>query len=130
MTVLIDTNILIDALNGRHGRREFLNDLAAQGHELASCAITVAEVYAGMRPNEARKTEAWLAETEYIETRQSTAKLGGELKYNWARKGHTLFLVDTLIAAVAIENDIYLATDNVKDFPMPELRLLTPTRLH
>ncbi len=130
MTVLVDTNLLIDALNGRRGRREFLGELVAQGHELASCAITIAEVYAGMRPNEARKTEAWLADTEYYETQRSTAKLGGELKYNWARKGHTLFLVDTLIAAVAIENGLTLATDNVKDFPMPELKILTPPRPH
>jgi predicted nucleic acid-binding protein len=67
---------------------------------------------------------------EYLETRESTAKLGGELKYNWAKKGYALSLTDTLIAAVAIENGFAIATDNVKDFPMPELRLLTPPRAH
>jgi predicted nucleic acid-binding protein len=130
MIVLVDTNVLIDALNERGGRREFLVSLAAQEYELASCAITVAEIYAGMRPNEAKKTTAWLDALEYFETRESTAKLGGELKYTWAKKGHNLSLPDTLIAAVAIENNLAVATDNVKDFPMPELKILTPPRPH
>jgi predicted nucleic acid-binding protein len=130
MTILVDTNLLIDALNERGGRREYLVGLVAQGYDLASCAITVAEIYAGMRPNEAKRTAAWLEDMEYLETRESTAKLGGELKYNWAKKGYALSLTDTLIAAVAIENGFAIATDNVKDFPMPELRLLTPPRAH
>lgn len=130
MTVLVDTNVLIDALNERAGRREFLVNLLTQGHELASCAIIVAEIYAGMRPHEARKTTAWLEGLEYVETAQSTARLGGELKFEWAKKGVTLSLTDTLIAAVALENNLAVATDNLKDFPMPELRLLPPPRLH
>jgi predicted nucleic acid-binding protein len=124
MTVLLDTCVLVDALNHRAGRREFLLDLTAQGHVLASCAITVAEIYAGMRPNEARKTAAWLASLRYFDTPESTAKLGGELRAAWKRKSRTLSATDTLIAAVAIDHGLTLATDNLKDFPMTELRFL------
>ena len=41
----------------------------------------------------------------------------------WACKGRTLALADTIVAAAAIENHCVLMTDNRKDFPMPELDL-------
>lgn len=130
MTILLDTSVLIDALNQRGGRREFLLKLVEQGHDLASCAVTVAEIYAGMRPAEARKTSAWLASLIYYETTQSAAKRAGDLKASWAKKGRTLALPDALIAAVAIEHGLSLATENVKDFPMHELHLLPLPRPH
>ncbi len=105
-------------------------DLIAQRHRLASCAITIAEVYAGMRPGEARETEESLRGLEYFPTSEFTAQLGGTLRATWARKGRTIALTDTLIAAVALENNLAIATDNVKDFPMPELKILTPPRPH
>jgi predicted nucleic acid-binding protein len=45
------------------------------------------------------------------------------LKSGWARKGRTLSLPDAIIAAIAIENECSLMTDNRKDFPMLELNL-------
>jgi predicted nucleic acid-binding protein len=47
----------------------------------------------------------------------------GLLKNEWTRKGHTLLLADAIIAAIAIERECSLMTDNRKDFPMPELKL-------
>jgi predicted nucleic acid-binding protein len=130
VTVLVDTCILVDALNGRRGCKEFLSYLNDQGHDLASCAVTVAEVYAGMRANERQKTERAFAGLEYFPTTENAARLGGELRASWARKGKNIGLTDTLIAAVAIENNLAIATDNVKDFPMPELKILTLPRPH
>ncbi len=52
-----------------------------------------------------------------------TPRLAGRLKSTWARKGHTLALADTIVAAVAIDRGCALLTDNRKDFPMPEVRL-------
>ncbi len=128
MIVLLDTNILIDILNNRWGRRDYFTKLIENGATFASCAVTIAEIYAGMRPREARITAETLGLLDYYETTQSAAKLGGEIVAAWARKGITLTLTDTLIAAVAIEHGLSLATDNVKHFPMPELQLVTVPR--
>jgi predicted nucleic acid-binding protein len=49
--------------------------------------------------------------------------LAGKLKSHWAKRGRTLTLADTVIAAIAIEERCALLTDNRKDFPMPELQL-------
>jgi predicted nucleic acid-binding protein len=50
-------------------------------------------------------------------------EMAGKFKSHWARKGRTLTLADTMVAAVAIEQNCILVTDNRKDFPMAELRL-------
>jgi predicted nucleic acid-binding protein len=52
MRLLLDTSVLIDVLRLHHGRRELLAELARDGHTLATRALNVAELYAGMPPEE------------------------------------------------------------------------------
>jgi predicted nucleic acid-binding protein len=59
-TYLLDTSVIIDALNNRRQRRELLLDLLKQGNLLACCSVDVTEVYAGMRPKEEPATEEFL----------------------------------------------------------------------
>ena len=121
---LLDTNIIIDAINEKRNRNRFLLDLAEQqGHTLACCPINVAEVYAGMRPKEEQRTTALLRSLQLFPITFPVAELGGLLKRGHGKKGVTLSLTDALIAAVAIHNHLTLITDNVKDFPMKELSL-------
>jgi predicted nucleic acid-binding protein len=119
---LLDTTIIIDAINGKRGCNQFLDDLLAQGNLLACCSINVTEVYAGMRPHEARVTEAFLRSLKFYEVTWDIARRAGELKNEWARKGQTIALPDVTIAAVALANGLTLVTGNRKDFPMPELK--------
>ena len=123
MHLLLDTSVLIDTLRHRHSRRELLARLAREGHVLATSALNVAEMFAGMRPNEELATEAFLSALECYELTGATARVAVTLKRKWAGKGRTLTLADTVIAAVALEQDCMLMTDNRKDFPMPELHL-------
>ena len=122
---LVDTSVLIDALNGKGGRAEALLDLLGQGHMLGSCAVIVAEVYAGMHPSEAEATDALLTRLHYYDTSREVARIGGRLKYDWRRRGESLSLADVLIAATALHYGLTLVSDNVTHFPMPELRIHT-----
>ncbi len=122
-TFLLDTCVIIDALNNKRGRPALLLDLVRSGHVLACCPINIAEVYAGMRPKEEAATEVLLASFQHVPITQPAARLAGELKRDYARKGMTLNLGDVIIAAVAIHNDLNLLTDNIKDFPMADLAL-------
>jgi predicted nucleic acid-binding protein len=121
--ILLDTSVIIDALNGHRGRAGFLEDLLEAGNTLACCPVNVTEVYAGMRPNEANVTEEFLGSLEFIPLSWAAAKKAGLLKRDHAKKGITLNLGDATIAAVAIENDLTLLTDNTKHFPMKEISL-------
>jgi predicted nucleic acid-binding protein len=124
MIILLDTSVLIDALNARAEIRGFLQDQLRAHNILASCAITIAEVHAGMRRHEAQATAEFLDALDFFETTRAIARRAGDLKAAWSRKGHTLSLPDVLLAAVALENGLALATANRKHFPMPELKLL------
>ena len=122
-TLLLDTTFLIDVLNDRRGRADLMERMILEQHTLACCAINVAEVYVGVRAPEAAKTEALLRQLAYVPIRWEAAKLAGDLKREWARKGHTLTLTDTTVAAVCLTEGITLVTDNRRHFPMPELKL-------
>jgi predicted nucleic acid-binding protein len=76
-----------------------------------------------MRPKEEATTEGFLSSLEYVPITPPAARLAGEFKRNYARKGTTLNLGDVTIAAVAIHNALALLTDNTKDFPMAGLSL-------
>lgn len=121
MIILLDTSVIIDALRKVRGRHDFLERRKQAGDTLACSAVSVAEVYAGMRPPEATATEDLFEGLECIEVTQRIARSAGMLKYGWARKGVTIEITDSIIAATTLSFDLYLATDNLRHFPMPEL---------
>jgi predicted nucleic acid-binding protein len=123
MQILLDTSVLIDLLRRRRGRSQWLAQLLRDGHRLSTSVLNIAEVFAGMRREEEARTKALLEALTCFEIPARIAEVGGKIKNGWARQGRTLTLVDTMIAAVALENDLALATDNYKDFPMPDLKL-------
>jgi len=122
-TSLLDTSVIIDALNNRRGRPAFLLELVKAGHVLACFPINITEVYARMRPKEQVATQELLASLQHFPIAPPAARLAGELKRDYARKGITLNLGDVIIAAVAIHHELTLLTDNVKDFRMENLSL-------
>jgi predicted nucleic acid-binding protein len=122
-TYLLDTSVIIDALNNKRNRRGLLLDLLRQGHLLACCPINVAEVYAGLRPKEETATEEFLRTLEYYHITWPVARMAGLLKRDHHRKGVTLTIADATIAAVAMVHELTLLTDNAKDFPMKEIVL-------
>ncbi len=120
---LLDTCVIIDALNNKHGRPALLLELLNAGNLLACCSINIAEVYAGMRPREAAATDAFLDSLHNFPITPGVARMAGLLKRDYRRRGVTLNLGDAIIAAVAIHNRVTLLTGNVKDFPMADISL-------
>ena len=114
---LLDTNVIIDVLNNKKDRGAFLLELTEGGHILACCPINVAEIHAGMKPKEERRTTALLASLQFF----PITELAGQLKQIHSRRGRTLSIPDTIIAAVAIYNHLTILTDNTNDFLIKEL---------
>ena len=120
--MLLDTTVLIDTLRARQNRRTLLAHLVTAGHSLATAAINIGEVYAGMRPGEEPRTEAFLSSLHCYPTSGAIARRAGSLKAAYAREGQTLALADMVVAATALEHGLTLMTDNRRDFPLPELQ--------
>ena len=120
---LLDTNIIVDALRGRKGRHLLIDRLLGQGQPLASCPVTVTEIYAGMRSHEEKLTRAFMQSLLFLAITAEIAEQAGLLKARYSKLGKTLSFQDATIAAVAIAYGCTLVTENIKDFPMPELDL-------
>ncbi len=121
--VLLDTDILIDILRGREAIRTYLLDLTVRSVPCCS-VISVAELYAGMRPEEKHATDALLDALVIVPVTQEIAEVAGRFKRRV--KSRRLELADCLIAATALVEGITLATGNTKDYPMPEITVLNP----
>ncbi len=123
MNFLLDTTVLIDTLRARNKRRELLADFVRGGHRLLTSALNIGEVYGGMRPHEAKRTEEFLNGLDWLDITPAIAKRAGNLKSKFARRGRTLSLADMFVAATALEYRLTLVTDNQRDFPITELTL-------
>jgi predicted nucleic acid-binding protein len=120
MTVLLDSTVLVEITRNRAGST--LRELVDSGHTLAATAINITEIYAGMRPSEAQRTESLMARLVCYPMTAAIGERAGRLINSWARQGRTLLVPDAIIAATALEHDLTLMTANRRDFPMPELK--------
>lgn len=123
MRYLLDTTVLIDFLRGHQRAVEKLKSLASGGDELSCCAVTVAELYCGLLEKEREATEEFTNSLRYLPIDLVTAKLAGEYRGVFARKGRSLSTTDCLIAAVAVTNRAVLLTANINHFPIEELAI-------
>lgn len=121
---LLDTDALISYLAGHRRTVELITRLNQEGHILGLCAINIAELYAGFSEAQRRRVEGLIDALYYFEMTAQAAKRAGAYRYEFARKGMSLSVADTLVAAVAAENNATVVTGNVKDYPMQEVRTL------
>src|SRR5580658_6135739 len=101
-TYLLDTSVVIDALNGKRGRWQLLKALVESGETLACSAMTVMEIHAGLRPRESVPTQAFLDGLEHYTVDRELGRYAGLLKNEWAKQGRTLSAPDVVIAATAL----------------------------
>jgi predicted nucleic acid-binding protein len=59
----------------------------------------------------------------FLPVTEEIAEQAGHLKAHYAKRGKILSLQDVTIAAVSIAYGCTLVTENVKEFPMPELQV-------
>jgi len=123
--IVIDTDVLIDVLRGREAARSFLEDAADRFVPCCS-VISVAELHAGMRPEEEAGTRTFLDGLVIIPVTQEIAEVAGRFKKRSTSR--RLELADCLIAATVFVEGASLATGNVKDYPMPEITVVNARR--
>jgi predicted nucleic acid-binding protein len=109
VSVLLDSVILIDHLNGRAEATEYLR---LQMGNAAISVITRAEVLAGFDVGGASQAKALLDLFPVLEITKETADLAAVL-----RRQHRWKLPDAFQAALAQIHKLRLATRNTRDFP-------------
>jgi predicted nucleic acid-binding protein len=113
--LLIDTDVIIDYLREQPEAVAYLEGLV--GPQLLS-AVTVAELYAGVREGEERVAlDSFLRAFEIVPVDTEIAVKGGLYRRDYG-KSHSVGLADALIAATAEARHATLVTLNKKHFPM------------
>jgi len=121
---LLDSNVVMYWLNGLEPAPALLAELSSRGDVLAINAVSVAETYSGVPPSDLERVDSLLGAFEYWPIDWATARLAGEYRHKYARAGRKLPVPDVILGAHAVSQDATLITNNERDFPMPELKIL------
>jgi len=121
---LLDTNVLIDDSRRRPEAVAFMRSLLARP---VISAITVAELYSGVREGAERATlDRFLAKAVVVDVDSQLAEQAGLFVREFG-KSHGVAIADAMIAATPVAEHAVLATLNTKHFPMlPPDRVLKP----
>jgi tRNA(fMet)-specific endonuclease VapC len=133
----IDANIAIALLRGgRPDLEEYLAGLFARDVVIGLATIVLAELQYGVyRARDHMRAQRALdgllrAPIEIMPFTAADARRAGELRAGLAAKGQTIGPFDSLIAAQALERNMILVTNNIREFSrVPGLKLedwLTP----
>lgn len=120
--VLLDSDVILWYLRGRESTRAWVRQLSQ--HDVPCCStLSVTEVVAGMRQKEETATREFLQALRAVDVDRTIAWQAGELIGTYGRRGITLDFVDATIAATCLRHRLFLATHNVKHYPILGLRL-------
>jgi predicted nucleic acid-binding protein len=125
--ILLDSNIVIEILRGRKRVAGELLAAEARGTPTYCCAITWAEVGAGVRPGEDTATEEFFQARGEVVLDAAVGRRAGAYLSRYARS-HGVEIADALIAAAATTAGLSLWTLNRKHYPMHDLRFFDTAR--
>jgi predicted nucleic acid-binding protein len=127
MITLVDSDILIDALNGRAEAVEMLRSRRRAG--LVISIITLGEIYDGVVGSPSMgerldRTRGFLAPYPVVPLSEAIMLRFATLRVRLRGSGRLIPDFDLLIAATALERDFLLLTRNFRHYQrIPELRL-------
>ncbi len=108
--LLIDTDVLIDYLRDQADAVNYIENLTVP---LLMSAITMAELYAGIREGEERtKLDAFITAFELVPIDQAIAIKGGLYRRDY-KKSHNVGIADALIAATRVVFPLSRSQENI-----------------
>ena len=120
---LLDTDVAIWHLRNRSDIVALITSLSEKGR-LGISALTRLEISIGMKEKEQEVTREFLDSVMTHEVNSEAADMAGWFICFYQTRGITLDIVDAVIAATSVVNDLTLVTLNTKHYPMPEVKLL------
>jgi predicted nucleic acid-binding protein len=121
MTVLVDSDILIEVSRGRN--REIVSqwlELSSSDAAVLYCPLSVAELWAGALPAEHKLLDRLFSALACTPIDAAAGKVAGGYVRKYG-KSHAVEVADALIAACAVASGAQLWTRNRKHYPMKDI---------
>ncbi len=121
MTVLVDSDILIEVSRGRN--MEIVSqwiDLSNSDAAVLYSPISIAELWAAAKPNEFEALNSLFRALTCMPIDEGVGRDAGAYLHRY-RRSHGIEIAHALIAASAIANNADLWTRNRKHYPMKEI---------
>lgn len=116
--LLLDSTFVIDHLRGEAEAVDRFRRMFEDGDDPMVTEIVVCEVRAGLLAEAEGHLDAFLEPIEFAQPGIETAKTAGRWRADLRRRGRTLSLGDSLIAATANALGATVITRNVRDFAL------------
>jgi predicted nucleic acid-binding protein len=133
MTYLVDANVLSE-LTKRSPNPKVVSWLSTHEDEIAVDAVILGEIEIGVlslpRGRKRARLERWfetVVETiDCLPWDASISRRWAQLVVDVRAQGHTLPVLDSMIAATALAHDLTVATRNVRDFQKAGVKVVDP----
>lgn len=126
---LPDSNIFIRGVNrGARVETKFLQRNVLD-KKIAISVIVVAEFLVKAEEEEIEVFNKLLKQFSSISIDEEIARVAGEYRKQFLRKINQRFLLDCFLAAQAKLNNFTLVTNNLSDFPMKDISIISPSSI-
>ena len=122
--VLADTSLLIDFFRKSDKSKSKLISLIRQGYIFCICVITEYEIYSGATESQLDYWQEFLKKIDVVHLDQAAVKEAVNINNQLKTKRKQIDLADLFIAAIAVSNNLPVATLNKKHFERIESLLL------
>lgn len=121
---LLDTNVLILAIKGKEPDKSFLKQ-AILKKQLYLSVISVGEFLSQPSEEEEKKFNQLVLRFPVLPINLETAKVAALCRKKFLKKKR-IQLLDYFLAAQAKINNLTLVTHNLADFPMKDIKIISP----
>ncbi len=122
---ILDTDILLDHLQGNQAALEYLSAQLKASETLAISVITLTELLSGLRYAEEPRINQLLRFFFILDINEAVARQASEYLRQF-RPSHQLDLGDALVAATTLFAGGTLVTRNTKRYPMADIAVAVP----
>lgn len=127
MIYLPDTNIFIASAKGFSPEAEFLSKIINKKQVMIS-SVVAAEFLARASDQEQKTFEPFLSEFKILNIDIEIARTAAEYRKQ-SLKTKKVHLLDCFLAAQAKLHGLTLVTNNKADFPMKDIKIITPATI-
>lgn len=122
---LLDTNELIHYSRDQEPYATKIRAMMEARDEMGVSPVCVAEFFSNLAPGQRLRWQPFLEALDFWPATFEDGVRAGIYRCQAARAGRPLSTPDTLIAATARRVGAILITENLKDFPMDDVRVMS-----